>query len=388
MTTPFSQTLQALMADSLHRSRWVLAAVIMVLSVWFGWFLFAEVGIYQTAPSRLQAERAIHAVEASLAGRVVATHMTVGRNVRAGDVLVELEHTPIRLKIAEQRAQLAAARAQLHTIEAEISAEQHALATMQQAAPMAERETHLRYEQAEALAQLAEEELVRWRRLRERGLGASEIQLLERETTARQRRSEADEHKLAISRGQLDRRTAIADRQASIERLRRDAAEFTGQITALEELVQQIEHDAQNYVLRAPVDGPLADVAELRPGMMVRAGERLATILPGGELKLIADFPPETIGHIKPGQSASLRLNGFPAEQYGRVSAAVQRVAQEPRAGKIHVELAIPAQHRSIPLQHGLLGTVEIETDRVSPAVLILRAAGALLHHPVPEQQQ
>lgn len=380
MATPFSHTLQALIADNSHRGHLGLVGVIIVLSVWLVWFLFAEVGIYKTAPARLQAEQDIHAVEATTEGRVVAIHMAVGRKVSVGDVLVELEDTAIRLKLAEHNAKLDSARAQLRTIKAAIAAEERALVNVHEAAPMVQAETQLRYEQAKPAAQLAEEELARWRTLRERGF-VTDLQLIDRETTASRRRSEAEELRLAIARQGLDRRAAEADRHASIERLRRDAAELTGLIATTAEVVQQIEHESQDYVLRAPANGPLADVADLRPGMIVRSGERLATIVPTGELKILADFPPTAIGHIHPGQSAGLRLDGFPSEQYGRMTASVLRVAQEPRVGKIRVELGMLSHQTSIPLQHGLLGSIEIETERTSPAVLILRAAGALLHN-------
>lgn len=388
MAVPFSHTLQALMADSLHHSRFSTVAAVVVMGAWSIWFLYADVGIYETAPSRLQAEHPIHAVEATFDGRVVAAYMTIGREVRTGDILVELEHSAIRLKLAEHRAKLDSARAQKRSIEAGITAEQKALEDVRTATPMIDQETRLRYEQAHMTAHLAEEELARWRRLRDTGAGGSEIQILERETTARRQRSEAEELRLAISRGRVERGAAQADRIASIERLRREAAELTGLIAATAQVIQQIEHDSQNYILRAPVDGPLAEVADLRPGMMVRSGERLATILPGGEVKVMADFPPGAMGHIQPGQPAALRFSGYPVEQYGRVKATVRHVAHELRDGKIHVELAIPDYPVSIPLQHGLLGMVEIEIERISPALLILRSAGAMVSHAAAGEKQ
>lgn len=380
MATPFSHTLQALVVESLRSSRLSLAAAGIILSTWLIWFLFAEVGIYKTAPAHLQAEQNIHSVEASIDGRVVATHMVVGREVRMGEILVELEDTAVRLKLAEHQVKLNSARAQLRTVEAGITAEERALADIRKATPLAQAETQLRYEQTQPTAHLAEEELARWRALRESGF-ATELQILDRETTAHRRRSEAEELRLAITRQKLDRRASEADRHASIERLRREAAELTGIIAMTDEIVQQTEHEAQRYKLRAPVDGPLADIADLRPGMLVRPGERLATIVPIGKLKMMADFPPTAVGLIHPGQPAWLRVDGFPWEQYGRVMASVLRVANEPRAGKIRVELSLPTHHDSIPLQHGLLGMVEIETDRSSPVILILRAAGALLRN-------
>lgn len=381
MAIPFSHTVQALIASGRHQGGGSLAAAVIVVGLWTIWLFGADVGIYKTAPSSLQAERDIHTVEANVEGRVIATHMSVGRHVRAGDVLVELESEMVQLKLAEHRAKLESATAQQQAIEAELIAEQNALTTMRKATPMIEAERRLRYEQAQEATRLAEDELMRWRRLRESGLGASELQIVERESAVRQRRSETEELRVAMNRSQLDQRAAETDRQARIERLRRDAAQLTGLAAATVEVVQQIKQEAQHYIVRAPVDGPLADVADLRPGMMVRSGDRLATLLPSGDLKILADFSPEVIGQIRAGQSATLRLDGFPATQYGRVIASVHRVAQEPRGGKLRVELAISSasQPAAIPLQHGLLGTVEVQVERISPALLMLRVAGALL---------
>ncbi len=378
MATPFNQTLQALIADGARGGRAGLAAALVALSIWLMWFLCAEVSIYSSAPAQLQAQRDIHAVEASIEGRVVVAHLALGREVHVGDILVELDATPVRLKLAEHTARLDSARAQLRTLKAEIVAQQQALADMRAASPLQREETQLRYQQAQPAAQLAEEELVRWRSLRERGF-VTDLQLLERASSAQRRHSEVEELRLAMSRQQLERDAGTADRQATLERLRRDAAQLRGVIAASVEVVQQTERESLNYLLRAPADGPLADVAELRPGMIVRSGERLASIVPRGELKITADFPPSAIGHLRPGQPAVLRLDGFPSEQYGRLNASVLRVAQEPRVGKIRVELALRSGPTSIPLQHGLPGNVEIETERSSPALLILRAAGALL---------
>jgi membrane fusion protein (multidrug efflux system) len=46
------------------------------------------------------------------------------------------------------------------------------------------------------------------------------------------------------------------------------------------------------------------------------------------------------------------------------------------------VELLVdPAYNGVIPIQHGLIGTLEVEVDRVSPAALVLRNAGKLLRN-------
>ena len=122
-------------------------------------------------------------------------------------------------------------------------------------------------------------------------------------------------------------------------------------------------------------------VATLQVGTWVREGARLGAVVPPGTLKVMADFlPSAAIGRIQAGQPARLRLEAFPWTQYGAISATVSSVASEVRDGLVRVELAThPNSASLIPFQHGLPGTVEVEVDRVSPAILVLRTAGQLL---------
>jgi membrane fusion protein (multidrug efflux system) len=63
----------------------------------------------------------------------------------------------------------------------------------------------------------------------------------------------------------------------------------------------------------------------------------------------------------------------------------VESVGTEAQAGHVRVELATHLQASSpILLQHGLLGSVVVEVERVSPATLLLRAAGQLVRPSAP----
>ena len=103
--------------------------------------------------------------------------------------------------------------------------------------------------------------------------------------------------------------------------------------------------------------------------------------------RLVADFPPSALGHVRPGQPAQLRLDSFPWTQYGVVPATVMDVARANGSGRVQVVLAVrPDAPAGIPLQPGLTGTVEVATGRSSPVELILRAAGQLLGAPPVDQ--
>ena len=115
-------------------------------------------------------------------------------------------------------------------------------------------------------------------------------------------------------------------------------------------------------------------------GSVVQAAQKLCVIVPAGSPRAVAQFSPAVVGRLKSGQSARIRLAGFPWTQYGRLPASVTNIDTEPKDGLIRVELSLaPRPTSRIPLDHGLTGSVEIEVDRISPAVLLLRAAGQYL---------
>jgi multidrug efflux pump subunit AcrA (membrane-fusion protein) len=149
--------------------------------------------------------------------------------------------------------------------------------------------------------------------------------------------------------------------------------------------IERLAHEIERRRIRAPMAGRLGEVADLRLGSVVREGDRLAAVVPRGDLQVVADFlPPSALGRIHSGQPARLRLEGFPWTQYGSLSGTVRRVASEVRDGRVRVELSVNKPHASpIPLQHGLPGTVGVQVDLLAPVTLVLRAAGKLLAYPV-----
>lgn len=109
-----------------------------------------------------------------------------------------------------------------------------------------------------------------------------------------------------------------------------------------------------------------------------------------GAVHVVAEFLPEdSLGRIWPGQQGQLRLAAFPWTQYGTVPVEVTTVAGGAKDGRVRVELSVrPGYDGRIPLAHDLPGTVEIEVERLSPAALVLRAAGRFLGSSVPRDHQ
>jgi membrane fusion protein (multidrug efflux system) len=381
MPTAFSQTLRSLDRERFSRTLLGWLPAVVLLGGWGAWMGLARVPVYEVSQlARLEVDRAVHPVAAPLAGRVVATHLAVGREVQAGDVLVELDADAQRLQQQEQRVRLAALAARLTALRTEVAAEEDAGRAEGQAAQAAREEAQARLREAEVVLRPAEEEAEIYARLHARGL-APQLDLLRIRAEVQKRRAAVETLRLAVRRLDSDQQTKARDRTARLERLNREVTQLDGDRHTAAATLERLAHDIDQRRLRAPAAGRLAEAADLRSGAVVREGDTLAAILPPGALKVVAHFlPPGALGRLQPGQPARLRLTGFPWTQYGSVAATVASVADEARDGRIRVELSLlPDPASPIPLQHGLPGSVEVEVTRVSPATLVLHAVGKRL---------
>src|SRR5580765_2758682 len=117
MTTGFARTLRSLRADGFGWPAAGIAAAVCFSLAWAGWCSVAQVTLYEvTESARLEVDRAITPVQSPIAGRVVAAYLAMGREVKAGDVLLELDTRAEQLQILEERARLAALQPQLQAL--------------------------------------------------------------------------------------------------------------------------------------------------------------------------------------------------------------------------------------------------------------------------------
>jgi membrane fusion protein (multidrug efflux system) len=384
MPSIFFRSVRSLEADDSQRSYLGLALATFLLGAWLIWFFLARVSIYAvTDKAELEVDRAAHPVESAVSGRAVAIHLVLDREVKAGDVLVELDSGAQQFQLTEEKTQLAGANPQIRSREEEIASEEQALVQDQQASKDALEEARAHSREAEAAAQFAQAESERLRKMFNAGVVA-ELDLNRSVADAQQRRAAADSLHYAVVRLEGEQRTRTNERKAHIEQLTSELNKLRGDRATASVTMQRLEEEVDRRWIRAPIDGKLGEVAPLRIGEVVHEGEKLAAVIPAGKLRVVANFdPPAALGRIRPAQHARLRLEGFPWAQYGSVPATITNVASEIREGSIRVELALDSNSDSrIPLQHGLPGSVEVEIESLSPANLVLRTAGSLLAGP------
>ncbi len=373
MAGSFGQTMRALHADR-SRGGWGAIVIIGVFATaWIAWMLLAEVPVFQsTARARLEVLPAPSQVGAPLAGRVVRANLVVGARVAAGDVLVELDAGTQRVELARAKAQLAALDPELRSLDREIAAETTAVTAGDASGRAAVREQLARVRAADDDVAHAEAELARLAKLAESGATATmEVDRARAELAQKRAAREALGH--AADALVATERERDAGRRARTAELERQRASIAGSLEAARAEIARLELELERHTVRAPVAGALGSVAMLQAGAMVAAGAPIATVVPDGELQVVADYGPIAIGRLAPGQPARVKLDGFPWTRWGTVGAHVIRVASEVRDGAIRVEMTLDPG-ATIPLAHGMTGSVEVEVERVSPAMLVLRS--------------
>ena len=384
MASAFSRTLRRLETRS-RRPIWTAIGGTAVLAAWIAWSAGSRLSVYEVSEkARIEVDRAVNAIESPVAGRVFESRMVLGKEVVAGEVLLRLDSDTDQFALREEREKLAALDPELTALRAQEANVVQASQEEAHTALAAADEVRARLREAQAPARYAEQELARLEVLYSEHL-ISKRDYEQGRAESQRTRAAADSLQLSLARMEQEQKTRASDRSAALDQIRAQIARIEGQSRGSRAAVLRLTAVADRQLIRAPASGILGEVATLRPGSVVQAGQRIGVVVPSGRLMAVAQFAPSSaLGRIRPSQSARLRLDGFPWAQYGTVDARVTRVANEIRDGSVRVELAVAAPaNPAIRLEHGLPGSVEVAVERVAPLTLLLRAAGALQAGPL-----
>ncbi|MBK9588776.1 MAG: HlyD family efflux transporter periplasmic adaptor subunit [Sphingomonadales bacterium] len=250
-------------------------------------------------------------------GRLVASGLYIGRRVRAGEVLAQLDSDPQKLMLAEAEARLEAFPAHVEGLRKQLVAMDLAGSGAKQARAAAIASAQARTREAKASAEF-DIELARRQRLDAQNGGAAAIDAARAEAEARRAAAarDATRHDEGRIVGEaVARNASIAGDTAQLSAALEGAK---GELAAQQAQVAQLRYEVEARMIRAPADGVIGSIMSVRLGEAVRTGASLATIVPEGDLHIVAAFDPaKGLGRLSVGQPARLRLDGFAWTQYG-----------------------------------------------------------------------
>jgi len=379
MAQPFPYTLRSLRNDGGRTSGFALIALLAAAVVWSIWMLRAKVTVYEVSKkTRLEVRGAAFPIHSAVAGKVIAVEGKLGQKVKKGAILLRLDTSVEAQRLATSKARLAAIDPQLESIGSEVRATRGAVKAEVAAGGAAARQAKARSKEADIQAKLAESEADRFKRL---NAAVSQIELERAAARAEISRATFETSSLDVGRLRSEQRIKKRTGEVKVAALRREMTTLEGERAALLATVSELEQIIERHLVRAPSDGVIGELGLLQPGSYIAEGARVGTLMPGGELMLVAEFEPASaLGRIHPQQRGELRLTGFPWLEFGTVNARVTQVATEVRDGTVRVELDLLHDQKTlIPFQHGLPGTVEVAVEQITPAELLLRSLGRRL---------
>ncbi len=379
--TAFTKTLH-----TLDRTRPVFAMLrlLIALAVLGGltyWMLYVPVALFETSSeARLEINTASTVVQAEMTGRVIETILTLGKTVNAGDVLVRMDSLPEQLLMREEETRMTSIEPQIQAFQAQINEEKSAGTAEEKASQAAIAEAKLKIREADIPAKAALVERQRLERMKKEGL------VPDREVEKAVADSERLERVVStvtssIERLEKEQKTRDQQRLVRIAALNSEIARLESSRSNAKASIRRAGYDVERRVIRAPIAGKIGEAALLRPGSVLQEGSRVASIVPAGQLRIVAFFMPQAAhGRLHPGALAKLRLKGYPWTEFGVVEAKVSEVAGEDHDGRTRVELEVlPSPTLKTTTRHGMPGEVEVEVERTPPLNLVLRTAGQWL---------
>jgi HlyD family secretion protein len=236
-------------------------------------------------------------------GRVDRVLVEPGDRVTEGQPLIELSNTNLALSVIQQESQLNQAISQLQ--QNEISLEQNALTNERALAEIEYRLVNL-----------------------QRSAARRETLVAGGATSKEQHDEIADE--LAYYRRIHPIQAASSKRQSDLrDRLLPDIRRQQKNLRANLDVVQG---KLAGLIVRAPVQG-LVTAIDLKVGEHRNPGERLAEVTPESGMKLTADIDEYYLTRVRPGQTATVDVDGTP------VKVTVRRVSPQVRNGQFAIDL-------------------------------------------------
>jgi multidrug resistance efflux pump len=375
MAINFSDTLASINQDLNQRNLIFSILLAALLLIWFCWFFWVPLSITKQAKGSFDTGQSAIAITSAVDGRIERVGLVAGDFVNEGDFLIGINTEDEEKQIDVLQKALREEKLALKAIENSSASELQKLAIEHQS--LAEKVKSLRAQLVNAQNQYDQQK--------------SMVELLQAATSAiskieiqkeQLQLQKIHEHLLIV---QQSLKTVQSEQQQSIkqqELLEASFAENTARqqsrIASLQaDLTAQQQHSAHK-IMRAPKSAQVAEVMPLQEGQWITAGTTLATLVPEGELRVVAEFDPvDALGYLHVGQTAKIQVDNFPWLQYGALTARVLQVNQAARDGNIRVLLELTGKQHWV-LQPGMTAKVIIDVAALTPWELLLQSLGQI----------
>ncbi len=350
--------------------RRIIWMTLMSVAAFVTWAAYAEVDQVTRAPAQVVPTSRTQVVQSSDGGVVEEMLVRAGDEVERGQLLVRIDRTKVRAGYLEARARAAGVSAVVARLRAEVYnrppefdriVADYPQFRSNQIALLAKRRASFREEIAalEAQRRITEREL----RMTEPLLKTGDVSMADVLRLQRQ---------IADIDGQITNRRNkyFQDAQAEMSKAEEDLA------TLMQALAQR-KDQLERTELHAPAKGVVKNVRATTPGAVLRPGDEVLQIVPADDnLIFEARVKPVDIGFLKPGLSATIKVDAYDFGIYGGLDGKVSYISadtlsEDLRQGEQpYYRVQLQASGRTfskrkddrMDIQPGMTATVEIKT--------------------------
>jgi membrane fusion protein, multidrug efflux system len=263
-------------------------------------YIFAPKGQASTDAAYVQADSSI--VAPRVRGIVATVLVRQNQHVHVGQPLVQIDPEEFDARVASAEADLQNAQAGVQSALAALTAldaDQRLAAANVRAADTAIRSADA--QNAKALADRKRyDNLVASGAVAQRDADAFRAAAITAESDADHSRAELD-----VSRNQA---AVVGARRATLQAA---VTEAQAQVARAQAALVLARQDQDHALVRAPIDGVVGD-RQVEVGDYVQPGARLMTVVPLGDLYIVANFKETQVARMAPGQPATIKIDALP----------------------------------------------------------------------------
>lgn len=364
-------TLDALDVET-HKPRTVLKVSATALGVFIAWAWFAELDQVTRASGQVIASSRSQVIQAVEGGTLQELAVKEGQVVTAGQVIARLDKAKLEASYLEAQAKAAALSMNVQRLRAELfdkpiqfgpEAQKYPQFRSNQEALIRKRQQSIKEEISalETMHALAKQEL----HMTEPLLATGDVS---RSDVLRLQRQVADLSAQISNK----RNKYFQDTQAELNKAEEDLAGAVQILAQRKEALDSVE-------FKAPMRGIVKNIRITTIGGVLRPGEELMQIVPlKDDLVIEAKVRPADIGFVRPGQSASVKIDAYDYTIYGALDGKLTYISpdtlkeENPKQGaetefyRVRIEVPTPEfkkkANEKMEIQPGMTATVEIKT--------------------------
>lgn len=187
----------------------------------------------------------------------------------------------------------------------------------------------------------------------------------------------------ALTQKQAEGKTTLLQAEQTIQKLQVEKTNLLAKIQQVQKQQERANTELKQLSLTAPVNGVVLALNVRNSGEVVQTGQTLAEIAPQtAPLVLQAILPSREAGFVKIGNTAQIKFDAYPFQDYGIVSGKVISISpdtkQSEQLGAVYrVEISLNrnyviANHQTIKFKPGQTATAEIIIRRRHIADILL----------------